>query len=84
MTVPLKEQSAVAVAVAQLVDRLHRQFQGLRIQPVTRYEDEDFALEVRVPKELPAEHVEEICHKECMDMEDCYDVYILAMVKQAH
>lgn len=84
MTVPLKEQSAVAIAVAQLVERLHRQFQGLRIQPVTRYEDEDFALEVRVPKELPAEQGEEICHKECMDKEDRYDVYILAMVKQAH
>ncbi len=73
----------MAEAVACFIERLHQQYPGLRISPVAPYEDEDFALEVVVPKDRDIEEVEEACHRECIDLEDRYGVYLLAQVKRA-
>ncbi len=70
----------LAEAVAKLVDSLHHKYPGIKIKPISSYEDEDFTLEVSVPKGVPIDQVEETCHKECVKTEDEYDLYILPKV----
>ena len=50
------------------------------IIPISNYEDEDFTVEIVIPKNLSIDQVEEICHKECIKIEDEYDLFILPKV----
>jgi len=73
-------EKVLAEAVAKLVDSLHHKYPGIKVRPISAYEDEDFTLEVSVSKELPVDEVEEACHRECLKTEDEYDVYIFPKV----
>lgn len=66
--------------MVEQAERLHQKFPSINTQPSTPYGDEDFALEVTIPKSHKLETVEEECNGECIEIEDKYDVYILTKV----
>ena len=70
----------LAEAVTKLVDSLHHKYPGIKIKPISNYEDEDFTFEIIIPKDLPIDQVEETCHMECIKTEDEYDLFILPKV----
>lgn len=70
----------LAEAVTKFVDALHHIYSGIEIRPVSNYEDEDFTFEITIPKSLSIDEVLETCHKECIKVEDEYDLFILANV----
>lgn len=72
----------LADAVAELIENLHRKYPGVRTKSIPQIEDEDFTIEVNVPPSFSLEDAETECHKECIRLEDKYDVYILPMVMQ--
>lgn len=74
---------SLAEAVAKFVDALHHLYPGINIKPIARIEDEDFTFEIAVPRELSFDEVLEACHKECIKVEDEYDLYILPRVINA-
>lgn len=76
------DKTLLADAVAELIENLHRKYSGFRTNPIPQIEDEDFTTEVNVPPSFSLEDVEAGCHKECIRLEDKYDVYILPLVMQ--
>ncbi len=76
------DKTLLADAAAELVENLHRKYPGVRTKPIPQIEDEDFTIEVNVPPSFSLEDVEAECHKECIRLEDKYDVYILPLVMQ--
>ena len=70
----------LAEAVAKFVDALHHIYPGIDIKPISSFEDEDFTFEIAVPKDLPIDEVLDVCHKECIKVEDEYDLFILPHV----
>ncbi|HAK89241.1 MAG TPA: hypothetical protein DHV16_06615 [Nitrospiraceae bacterium] len=82
MKVTATETAVLADAVAELVESLHQKYPGIRTKPVPPIEDEDFAIEIESPASFSAADVEEECQKECIRLEDKYDVYILPLVVQ--
>jgi hypothetical protein len=73
-------EKKLAKAVAMVVDSLHRIYKGIRIVPIPNYEDEDFAIEVKIPGILSEDEVLDQCHRECIKAEDEFDVFILPKV----
>jgi len=73
-------EKSLAEAVTKLVDSLHHKYPGIKIKPISNYEDEDFTFEIIIPKDLPIDQVEETCHMECIKTEDEYDLFILPKV----
>jgi hypothetical protein len=73
-------EKILAEAVAKLVDSLHHKYPGIKVKPISNYEDEDFAVEVTIPKDFLIDQVEETCHLECIKTEDEYDMFILPKV----
>ena len=71
---------SLAEAVTKFVDSLHHIYSGIKIKPISNYEDEDFTFEIRIPKNLSIDQVLEACHKECIKVEDKYDLFILPHV----
>ena len=71
---------SLAEAVAKFVDALHHIYPGINIKPIDSFEDEDFTFEIAVPGYLSIEEVLEACHKECIKVEDEYDLFILPNV----
>ena len=74
---------SLAEAAAKFVDALHHIYPGIKIKPIASFEDEDFTFEIAVPKDLSIDEVLETCHKECIKVEDEYDLFILPHVIQA-
>ena len=73
-------EKILAEAVAKLVDSLHHKYPGIKIKPISYYEDEDFTVEVTIQKDFSIDQVEETCHLECIKSEDEYDMFILPKV----
>ncbi|MGA1795439.1 MAG: hypothetical protein ACMUIL_06200 [bacterium] len=73
-------EKSLAEAVTKLVNSLHQKYPGIKIKPIHNYEDEDFTFEITIPKDLPIDQVEETCHKECIKIEDEYDLFIFPKV----
>ena len=71
---------SLAEAVAKFVDALHHIYPGIGIRPVSNFEDEDFTFQIAVPRDLSIEEVLDACHKECIKVEDEYDLFILPQV----
>jgi len=71
---------SLAEAVTKFVDSLHHIYSGIKIKTISNYEDEDFTFEIRIPKNLSIDQVSETCHKECIKVEDEYDLFILPHV----
>ena len=64
------------------IEQLHERFSEIRIRSIAPYEDEEFALEILVPTGVNIEEVEEFSLKECIYLEDHYDVYLLVKVSR--
>ena len=73
-------EKSLAEAVTKLVDSLHHIYPGIKIKPISNYEDEDFTFEITIPKDFSIDQVEEKCHMECIKAEDEYDLFILPKV----
>jgi hypothetical protein len=71
---------SLAEAVAKFVDAVHHIYSGIEMRPGPNYEDEDFSFEITIPKSLSIDEVLETCHKECIKVEDEYDLFILPNV----
>jgi len=71
---------SLAEAVAKFVDALHHIYPGIDVRPISNFEDEDFTFQIAVPGDLSIEEVLEACHKECIKVEDEYDLFILPQV----
>jgi len=71
---------SLAEAAAKFVDVLHHVYSGIKIRPIPSYEDEDFTFEITIPKNLSIDEVLETCHKECIKVEDEYNLFILPKV----
>ncbi|MCG6880435.1 MAG: hypothetical protein LJE96_14970 [Deltaproteobacteria bacterium] len=71
---------SLAEAVAKFVDALHHIYSGIDVRPISNFEDEDFTFQIAVPGDLSIEEVLEACHKECIKVEDEYDLFILPQV----
>lgn len=80
MKILAKDKNLLADAVAELIENLHQKYPTIKTKTIPQIEDEDFTIEVMVPLTLSAEEVEVGCHKECIRLEDKYDVYILPLV----
>ena len=74
---------SLAEAVAKFVNALHHIYSEIEISPVPKYEDEDFTFEITIPKDYSLDEVLETCHKECIKVEDEYDLFILPNVAYA-
>ncbi|MBI5193299.1 MAG: hypothetical protein HZA08_07655 [Nitrospirae bacterium] len=83
MKTPLVEQAVLTEAVTYFIERLHEHFSGIRIRTIAPYEDEEFALEILVPTGINIDEVEEFSLRECIYLEDHYDVYLLVRVVYA-
>ena len=70
----------LAEAVTKVVNTLHQMYSGIIVRPVSPLEDEDFTLEISISRDLPIDEVLEVCHKECIKVEDEYDLFILPHV----
>ena len=73
-------EKTLAEAVSKFVDSLHHTYSGIKVKPVSNYEDEDFTFEISIPKDLSIDEVLETCHKKCIQVEDEYDLFILPKV----
>ncbi len=73
-------EKSLAEAVTKFVDALHHIYSGIEIRSVSNYEDEDFTCEITIPKTLSIDEVLETCHKECIKVEDEYDLFIFPNV----
>lgn len=73
-------EKSLAEAVTKFVDSLHHLYSGIKVMPISNYEDEDFTFEITIPKTLSIDEVLETCHKECIKVEDEYDLFILPNV----
>ena len=80
MSEAITVDKSLAEAVTKFVDALHHIYSGIEIRPVSNYEDEDFTFEIKIPKSLSIDDVLETCNKECIKVEDEYDLFILANV----
>jgi hypothetical protein len=78
----VKDKGSLADAVAELIESLHQKYPGIKTKTVQPIEDEDFAIEVIAPMSFSLEEVETETQKECIRLEDKYNVYILPLVVQ--
>ena len=81
MKPPSAKERKLAEAVALFVGRIHHLYPGVRTSPLSRYEDEDFAIEVLIPLDIDKDEARDACLKECIRIEDEHDVYILPRVR---
>ena len=77
------QPTILAQAVTTFVDAIHRMYAGITIRSVSNYEDEDLTFEITIPPTFSREQVLETCNKECINIEDEYDVFILPVVVYA-
>ena len=80
MSEAISIDKSLAEAVAKFVDAVHHIYSGIEMRPGSNYEDEDFTFEITIPKSLSIDEVLETCHKECIKVEDEYDLFILPKV----
>jgi hypothetical protein len=82
MSVVEKREKSLAEAVAILVEEIHRSFPTVSTRPIPLYEDEDFALEVRIPGNMDRNEVMNVCIQHAVDMENKFGFTILTRVKK--
>lgn len=80
MKAVVSDKAVLADAVAELIETLHQKYPGIKTKPIPPVEDEDFTIEVEVPPQFSLEEVELESHKECIRLEDKYDIYMLPLV----
>ncbi len=57
MEQPEFSEKSLTRAVTKIVDSLHHIYNGIQIKPIPPYEDEDFAIEVRIPGAISKDEV---------------------------
>lgn len=83
MAQALLQPTILAQAVTSFVDAIHRMYSGIAVRAVPNYEDEDLTFEITIPSTFSREQVLETCTKECITIEDEYDVFILPVIVSA-
>lgn len=83
MNAVTKDMSSLANAVAEFIENIHQKYPGIKTKTIARIEDEDYTMEIIVPSSFSVEKVEESCHRECISIEDKYEIYILPLAKAA-
>jgi hypothetical protein len=73
---------SLAEAVALLVEAIHQSFPTVATRSLPPYEDENFALEVRIPKDLDRNAVMDTCIRHALGIEDRFGYAILTRVKR--
>lgn len=82
MSVVAKHERSLAEAVAVLVEEIHQSFPTVSTRPLPPYEDEDFALEVRIPADMDRDEVMNGCIRHALGIEDTFGYAILTRVKK--
>jgi hypothetical protein len=82
MSIAEKHERSLAEAVAILVEEIHRSFPTVSTRPIPPYEDEDFALEVRIPDDMDRNEVMNVCIQHAVDIESKFGFTILTRVKK--
>ena len=82
MSVVAKHERSLAEAVAVLVEEIHQSFPTVSTRPLPPYEDEDFALEVRIPADMDRDEVMNGCNRHALGIEDTFGYAILTRVKK--
>jgi hypothetical protein len=82
MKAVMSDKTLLADAVAELIEALHQKYPGIKTKPTPPVEDEDFTIEIEVPPQFLLEEVELESHKECIKLEDKYNIYMLPLVKR--
>lgn len=82
MSVVEKQERSLAEAVAILVEAIHQSFPMVTTRPLPPYEDEDFALEVRIPADMDRDEVMNVCIQHAFSIEDAFGFAILTRVKK--
>jgi hypothetical protein len=82
MSVVEKQERSLAEAVAVLVEAIHQSFPMVTTRPLPPYEDEDFALEVRIPADMDRDEVMNTCIQHAISIEDAFGFVILTRVKK--
>ena len=74
----LTNNKSLAEAVTKMVNSLHSIYPGIKVAPISNYKkDEDFTVEIVIPRDFSIDQVEETCHKKCIKIGDEYDLFIL-------
>jgi hypothetical protein len=73
-------EKTLAEAATKFVDSIHHIYMGVKVKAISNYEDEDFTFEITIPRDLSIDEVLETCHKECIKVEDEYDLFILPKI----
>ena len=76
-------ETTLAEAAATFVDALHQQYADISVRPIARYDDEDLTLQVTIPAALARDQVLDACLRECLSIEDRYEVFLLPVVAYA-
>jgi hypothetical protein len=84
MAQPMIRHTSLAEAAATFVDALHHVYADISIQPIAPYEDEDLTLQITIPTTLSRDQVLGTCHRECLKIEDDYEVFLLPVVVYGH
>ena len=79
----MTNDTVLAEAAATFVDALHHIYVNISVRPIASYEDEDLALQVMIPSTLARDQVLDTCHRECLKIEDLYEVFLLPVVVYA-
>jgi hypothetical protein len=82
MSVVEKQERSLAEAVAVLVEAIHQSFPMVTTRPLPPYEDEDFALEVRISADMDRDKVMNACIQHAINIEDEFGFAILTRVKK--
>lgn len=83
MSVVRPQDKRLAEAVALLVEAIHQAFPAVVTRPIPPYDDEDFTLEVRIPKEMDRDQVMNACMQQALEIEEQFGFVILPRVKAA-
>jgi hypothetical protein len=76
-----KHERSFAEAVAVLVKKIHQAFPTVSPRPLPPYEDEDFALEVKIPADMDRDEVMNGCIRHALGIEDTFGYAILTRAK---
>ena len=82
MSVVEKQERSLAEAVAVLVEAIHQSFPMVTTRPLPPYEDEDFALEVRIAADMDRDTVMNACIQHAIRIEDAFGFAILTRIKK--
>jgi len=70
----------LAEAASRFKEVLQNMYPDIEVRFLSPLEDEDFAFEVLIPRNFSSDEVLEACHRECIEIEDEYDLFFFPIV----